>query len=250
VTHVSADQVERLVIDAVHKQLRDRGTKLPGGNADAGAIARHTSPSGQSAARVASGKSLAVNGVHTSFSNAFHDKDFVRAHLRRVDVHTDHLVVAMTLPDGRNEQAKAVDVHRDKGGTTQVAGKQIVVRIPWTKRPVRVARKIIAPAKSQQRPDTRPIRAETRAKLVTAIAEGRRWLNELVTGTVTSAQEIADRRRCSIRQVNRAITLAFLSPKLVEAAMEGRLPRGIGVATIRHLPAEWSKQHSALGLKF
>ena len=66
---------------------------------------------------------------------------------------------------------------------------------------------------------------------------------------MTSTQEIAERQRCSVRQVNRAITLAFLSPRIIEAAIEGRLPRGIGVASIRHLPAEWSKQHTALGLK-
>jgi hypothetical protein len=66
---------------------------------------------------------------------------------------------------------------------------------------------------------------------------------------VTSTQEIAERQRCSVRQVNRAITLALLSPRVIEAAIEERLPRGIGVASMRHLPAEWSKQHAALGLK-
>jgi hypothetical protein len=44
------------------------------------------------------------------------------------------------------------------------------------------------------------------------------------------------------------MTLAFLSPRLVEGAVAGRLPRGIGVASIRHLPAEWSQQHAELGL--
>ena len=123
------------------------------------------------------------------------------------------------------------------------------MRIPWSKRPPKAAREIIAPSDARPRHDDRPIRAETRAKLVTAIAQGRRWLDEIVTGKSTSVDKIAERERCSVRQVNRAITLAFLSPRLVEAAIDGRLPRGIGVATIRHLPAEWSKQHAALGLK-
>jgi hypothetical protein len=43
---------------------------------------------------------------------------------------------------------------------------------------------IIVPSTAPQ--DTRPIRAETRAKLVASIARGRRWLNEIVTGAVTS----------------------------------------------------------------
>jgi hypothetical protein len=44
------------------------------------------------------------------------------------------------------------------------------------------------------------------------------------------------------------ISLAFLAPNLVQAAVEGRLPRGIGVARLRDAPAEWSRQHAMLGL--
>jgi site-specific DNA recombinase len=44
------------------------------------------------------------------------------------------------------------------------------------------------------------------------------------------------------------ISLAFLAPKLVQAAVKGRLPRGIGVARLRDAPAEWSRQHAMLGL--
>ncbi|MGH2257523.1 hypothetical protein ACQ1ZF_13550, partial [Enterococcus faecalis] len=76
--------------------------------------------------------------------------------------------------------------------------------------------------------DKRPIRSETRAKLVQAIAQGRCWVKELIEADVKSVQEIAMREQCSIRQANRAMTLAFLSPRLVEAAVAGTLPRGIG----------------------
>jgi hypothetical protein len=44
------------------------------------------------------------------------------------------------------------------------------------------------------------------------------------------------------------ISLAFLAPALVRAAVEGRLPRGIGVERLRDAPAEWSRQFEALGL--
>jgi hypothetical protein len=44
------------------------------------------------------------------------------------------------------------------------------------------------------------------------------------------------------------ISLAFLAPTLVQAALEGRLPRGVGVANLRDAPAEWSDQHAMLGL--
>jgi hypothetical protein len=43
------------------------------------------------------------------------------------------------------------------------------------------------------------------------------------------------------------ISLAFLAPNLVKAAMEGRLPRGIGIERLRDAPTEWSRQREILG---
>ena len=39
---------------------------------------------------------------------------------------------------------------------------------------------------------------------------GRRWLDEIVTGTVIDSEQIAAREKCSVRQVNMTISLAFL----------------------------------------
>jgi hypothetical protein len=56
------------------------------------------------------------------------------------------------------------------------------------------------------------------------------------------------RERCSVRHINMTVLLAFLAPKLVRAAVEGRLPRGINIERLRDAPAEWSQQFEALGL--
>ena len=40
-----------------------------------------------------------------------------------------------------------------------------------------------------------------------------------------------------------AISLPFRAPGLVKAAMNGRLPRGLGVTRLFDLPPEWTKQH-------
>ena len=89
---------------------------------------------------------------------------------------------------------------------------------------------------------------QRRARLVSAIARGRRWLDEIVSGKVTDVQQIAARQKCSVRQINMTISLAFLAPNLVTAAVEGRLPRGIGVERLRDAQAEWGRQFEALGL--
>jgi hypothetical protein len=86
-----------------------------------------------------------------------------------------------------------------------------------------------------------------RAALLKSIARGRAWLDEIVSGT-TTIEDVAARHKCSVRHVNMTISMAFTAPALVKAAIEGRLPRGIGVAALRDPPAEWSLQFERLGL--
>ena len=94
----------------------------------------------------------------------------------------------------------------------------------------------------------RPIRSESRALLVASIARGRRWLDDFLADANANAESIAKRERCSVRKVNMTISLAFLAPDLVKAAIAGRLPHGMGVARLADMPAEWSRQHQMLGL--
>jgi site-specific DNA recombinase len=91
------------------------------------------------------------------------------------------------------------------------------------------------------------MRSETRATLVAAIARGRRWLSELTMDASLTTDRIAKRERCSRRKVNMTISLAFLAPDLVKAAIDGRLPYGMGIARLTDLPAEWSRQREMLG---
>ena len=72
------------------------------------------------------------------------------------------------------------------------------------------------------REDIRPDRAERRLRLISAVAQGRRWLDEIVSGSITDAEQLAKRERCTERQINLTLSLAFLAPRLVNAAVEGR----------------------------
>ncbi len=91
---------------------------------------------------------------------------------------------------------------------------------------------------SISRDDARPEQFARRARLVGAIAKGRQWLDDVISGRVATVQEICIREKCSVRKVNMTISLAFLAPNLVKAAIEGRLPRGIGVERLRDPPTE------------
>ena len=150
----------------------------------------------------------------------------------RIDVHKDRLSLRLKSPD---------NVASDESD-----GEQIL-SLPWRKPPSKRSRQILLPH-GASRTDVRPERAERRVNLVSAIARGRRWLDEVVSGSITQVDQIAAREGCTVRQVNMTISLSFLAPALVKAAVEGRLPRGIGIERLRDPPAEWSRQFEALGL--
>jgi hypothetical protein len=122
-----------------------------------------------------------------------------------------------------------------------------LLTIPWQKPPSKRSRWILLPHNAS-RSDVQPEQFERRARLISAIARGRRWLDDVISGRVTTIAELCAREKCSVRQVNMTISLAFLAPTLVKAAVEGRLPRGIGIERLRDPPTEWSRQFEALGL--
>jgi site-specific DNA recombinase len=98
--------------------------------------------------------------------------------------------------------------------------------------------------------NTRSLAKEPIVRLIldgTAIARARQWLGEIEAGT-TTIEAIATREACSRRHVHMTISLAFLAPSLVKAAVDGRLPRTIGVARLFDAPAAWPRQHQMLGL--
>jgi site-specific DNA recombinase len=147
-------------------------------------------------------------------------------------VHKDRLIVRLKS-DNADEASDSLD---DRS-----------LYIPWQKPPSKRSRQILLP-RNTSRSEVRPEQFERRARLVSAIARGRRWLDDVVSGRVTTVAELCTREKCSVRHVNMTISLAFLAPNLVKAAVEGRLPRGIGTERLRDPPTEWSRQFEALGL--
>jgi site-specific DNA recombinase len=83
--------------------------------------------------------------------------------------------------------------------------------IPWHKPPSKRSRRILLPHNAS-RSDAGPERFERRARLVGAIAKGRQWLDDVVSGRVINVTELCTREKCSARQVNMTISLAFLAP--------------------------------------
>ena len=85
-----------------------------------------------------------------------------------------------------------------------------------------------------------------RAKLLEGIAKARLWTDELVSGAVSDTRTIAEREGCSERSVRLTLNLAFLAPKIVQAAVAGTLPRGTGVSGLMDLAPDWEAQWRAV----
>ena len=84
--------------------------------------------------------------------------------------------------------------------------------------------------------------------LIKAIARGRAWFEELATGRARSLSELAKRDRISRRYIRRLVSLAFLSPRLVEAVLQGRQPAELTATRLTELdlPLDWTEQHRLL----
>ena len=156
----------------------------------------------------------------------------------RIDVYRDRLAVRLRPRENPGTMKQADNL---------APADDCLLSIPWQKPPSKKFRQILLPH-GASRNEVRPERPERRLRLVCAIVRGRRWLDEIILGSVTGVEQIALRERCSVRHVNMTISLAFLAPKLVRAAVEGRLPRGINIERLRDAPAEWSRQFEVLGL--
>jgi site-specific DNA recombinase len=168
------------------------------------------------------------------------DRAIVAASIARIEVRKNQLAISLKSPN-------AMDVAQDADrAATRGDLNGSVLLIPWLKLPSKKFREILLPS-SVSRQELRPIKAERRAALIKSVARSRAWLDEIVSGAA-GVEQIAARHKCSVRHVNMTISLAFMAPALVKAALEGRLPRGIGVASLRDAPAQWSRQFERLGL--
>lgn len=84
--------------------------------------------------------------------------------------------------------------------------------------------------------------------LVQAIARGRYWCDQLLSGKAKSREEIATANGISGQHVARLLPLAWLAPDIVEAILEGRQPRGLTVKRLlAKLPMDWAEQRRVLG---
>ena len=123
-----------------------------------------------------------------------------------------------------------------------------ILALPWT-RPSPYRKREIIQGANDAKTYARPMPANARAILIEALRDAHRWLDELLSDPRLTFESIASREGKSERSIRMTLSLAFLAPEIVKAAVEGRLPRGSGLKRLIDLPMAWPDQWRALGLQ-
>jgi site-specific DNA recombinase len=123
-----------------------------------------------------------------------------------------------------------------------------ILTLPWT-RPSPYRKREIIQGANDAKTYARPMPANARAILIGALRDAHRWLDELLSDTGLTLESLASREDKTVRSIRMTLSLAFLAPEIVKAAVEGRLPRGFGLTRLVDLPMAWPDQWPALGLQ-
>lgn len=152
----------------------------------------------------------------------------------RIDLKSNGIQVVLKLPIPAGEQ---------DGGTSPVH-LTLTRLVPMRMKRRGVEMKIILEG------DATPNRVDL--PLLKAIARAHRWSQDLLSGRVRSTGELAKREGLDRRSVRRLLRLGFLSPRIVEAIVEGCQPPDLTVIKLTRridLPLLWSAQEQALGIR-
>ena len=133
------------------------------------------------------------------------------------------------------------DVPSSAWETASEGAVELTAAVAFTRRGAET--KLVLPGLAQQRRSARCDPA-----LIKAIARGRAWFEELATGRARSLQVLAKCDGISRRYIRRLVGLAFLSPELVEAILQGRQPVELTTTRLTEfdLPLDWTEQHKLL----
>jgi hypothetical protein len=123
-----------------------------------------------------------------------------------------------------------------------------ILTLPWT-RPSPYRKREIIQGADDAKTYARPMPANARVTLIEALRDAHRWLGELLSDSRLTLESLASRVGKTVRSIRMTLSLAFLAPEIVKAAVEGRLPRGFGLKRLVDLPMAWPDQWRTLGLQ-
>jgi DNA invertase Pin-like site-specific DNA recombinase len=165
------------------------------------------------------------------------DRDLVERHLERVTVTANE--IKLRLREIVEQAPQECNTYEGAGTSSRPAMTTIkTIAVSWTS-PVPAAVKgiIHVPAHNT------PVKPGRREALLIAIAKARQWMDDLAHGRVASFAVIARREGKAERHIRLLAPLAFLSPRIVSALLDGSAPADLTLTKLaRALPWSWAEQ--------
>ena len=171
---------------------------------------------------------------------ALADRELIERHVARVSIKPQSLEVCLTPACEASDQAEDPIVDEQASCRPQMA----TIRLAWTAPSFTAVKGIIhAPC---AKPAMRP---ESRDALLAAIAKARRWIDDIRLGRIATFAEIAAGEAQGERHIRLLAPLAFLSPRIIAAIVDGTAPADLTVTGLaKALPYSWTEQERRFGL--
>jgi site-specific DNA recombinase len=119
-------------------------------------------------------------------------------------------------------------------------GRTKEIRIPWTSKATDTA--TVVQCEGAQDDPAR------NASLIQSIVRAHAWMRHLHEGTYESIEALAEANRVHPKVVRQALRLAFLSPDVASAIIDGGQPSRLSLAQIpKLLPLQWTEHRRLLG---
>jgi site-specific DNA recombinase len=234
---ISAPAIEQLVIDALRGHpaaqdyLRGATATAPG---DVTAAAGDATGAAHTIAQKAAVTASPGNGQNHSLS----DSDLIANMLERVDVDETSITLTLAAPDP--------DEDDDLTQELQPAQPAERITIRCTLGHAKPIQPRVIPSEGEGAPTAPRLTGSqmgNTSRLISTIVRSQSWLAELRSGRVDSIQALARRDGRSERNIRMMLNLAFLSPDIIAAILDGGLPPTVNATDLAQgLPLDWVEQ--------
>jgi site-specific DNA recombinase len=171
------------------------------------------------------------------------DHDLIERHVERIVVTPK--AIEVRLLDTKAEATTPRDPHRDGMGQERNDPQPVTLALSWSPQTFSAVKGVL------HMPEPAPrLKPELCDGLLIAIAKARGWVDDLLGDRVASFAEIAAREDKTERYIRLLASLAFTSPRIITAFIDGTGPADLTVAGLaKALPHSWADQERQFGLR-
>jgi site-specific DNA recombinase len=169
------------------------------------------------------------------------DRDLIGQRLHSVTVKPRGIEVRLFAEDRPSDDTCIPGSDESQSGNLPTT----LITLPWTSSSFTAVKGIVH-SPSAARP---ALKSESREALLGAIAKARRWIDDLRQGRIASFAQVAQQESQGERHIRLLAPLAFVSPRIISAIIEGTAPADLTVTGLaRALSYSWPEQNRSVGL--